>query len=162
MKVTTWIVAAFAVGGLAFRQDPATDLEIMVTEGTNIAAAASPDRRSIAMDLQGGLWVLPIAGGEAKRITPETFEARQPTWSPDSQSIAFQGYDDNAWHIYTIRVDGSRLTAVTSGPFDACADPNGREADRRTGADETKAKPTGGRRSRESTNQGGRAPEGRA
>ena len=105
MKVTTWIVAAFAVGGFAFRQDPATDLEITVTEGTNIAAAASPDRRSIAMDLQGGLWVLPIAGGEAKRITPETFEARQPTWSPDSQSIAFQGYDDNAWHIYAIRVD---------------------------------------------------------
>src|SRR5439155_22593567 len=44
--------------------------------------------------------------------------ARQPTWAPDSRSLAFQGYDDNAWHIYTVRVDGSGLTALTDGPFD--------------------------------------------
>src|SRR5207237_10826423 len=49
---------------------------------------------------------------------PATFEARQPTWSPDSQSLAVQGYDDNAWHIYTIRADGTGLRALTSGAFD--------------------------------------------
>ena len=92
--------------------------EITVTEGTNIAAVASPDRKWIAMDLQGGLWILPIQGGEAKRITPLTLEARQPMWSPDSQALAFQGYDDNAWHIYTIRADGGGATAVTDGWFD--------------------------------------------
>src|SRR5207247_2270713 len=98
--------------------EPPTDVEITVTEGTSIAAIASPDRQSIAMDLQGGLWILPIAGGEAKKITPDTIEARQPTWAPDGRSLAFQGYDDNAWHIYTIRADGGGLTALTEGPFD--------------------------------------------
>jgi Tol biopolymer transport system component len=71
-----------------------------------MAAAVSPDRRSIAIDLLGSLWVLPARGGEAKRITPELLEARLPTWSPDSQSIAFQGYEDGTWHIYVINRNG--------------------------------------------------------
>ena len=83
-----------------------------------MAAAASPDRRSIAIDLLGGIWILPFRGGEAKRITPELLEARQPTWSPDSQSIAFQGYDDGTWHIYVIPRDGGEAKAITSGAFD--------------------------------------------
>ena len=87
-----------------------------ITQGTSMAAAASPDRRSIAIDLLGGIWILPFRGGEAKRITPELLEARQPTWSPDSQSIAFQGYDDGAWHIYVIPRDGGEAKAITSGP----------------------------------------------
>jgi Tol biopolymer transport system component len=93
------------------------DIEIKLTEGTMFAAVASPDRRSIAIDLLGALWVLPINGGNATRITPDTIEARLPTWSPDSRSLAFQGYDES-WHIYTITAEGTALKALTSGPFD--------------------------------------------
>src|SRR5215467_13828109 len=96
-----------SVAGFAFQ--PASEFQVTVTEGTNFAAIASPDRQSIAIDLQGALWILPIAGGDARKITPDLVEARQPTWSPDGRSLAFQGYDDNAWHIYTIRTDGSGL-----------------------------------------------------
>ena len=83
-----------------------------------MAAAAAPDRRSIAIDLLGGIWILPFRGGDAKRITPDLLEARQPTWSPDGQSIAFQGYDDGAWHIYVIAREGGEAKALTSGQFD--------------------------------------------
>ena len=93
-----------------------SDIDINLTEGTGMAAVASPDRRSIAIDLLGALWVLPIGGGEAKRVTPDTLEARRPSWAPDSRSIAFQGYGD-AWHIYTIGIDGTGLKTITSGPF---------------------------------------------
>src|SRR5580765_3337100 len=93
-------------------------IDITITQGTSMAAAASPDRRSIAIDLLGGIWILPFGGGSAKRITPELLEARQPSWSPDSQSIAFQGYDDGAWHIYVIPHDGGEPKAITSGVFD--------------------------------------------
>src|SRR5204863_4778109 len=107
------ICAALVLSGFVFRQDRSNDLEITLTEGTNISAVASPDRKSIAMDLQGGLWILPIGGGSAKKITPDTVEARQPSWAPDGQTLAFQGYDDNAWHIYTVRADGSGPAALT-------------------------------------------------
>src|SRR2546430_16900974 len=90
-----------------FRSVPTIrEIDIALTEGPSMSAAVSPDRRWIAIDLLGGLWILPMRGGQAKRITPELLEARQPTWSPDSESIAFQGYDDGAWHIYVMPREG--------------------------------------------------------
>src|SRR5262249_38863705 len=83
-----------------------------------MSAAMSPDRRWIAIDLVGRLWILPARGGEAKPITPLLLEARQPTWSPDSESIAFQGYDDGAWHIYVVPREGGEPRALTGGEFD--------------------------------------------
>jgi Tol biopolymer transport system component/imidazolonepropionase-like amidohydrolase len=93
-------------------------IELTLTEGTSMAASASPDGRWIAFDLLGSIWVIPARGGNAERITPELFEARQPTWSPDSDAIAFQGYDDGTWHIYVIRREGGEPRRVTSGIFD--------------------------------------------
>jgi len=106
-----------AVGGA---QDVPTtrQIDVTLTEGTSMSAAVSPDRRWIAIDLLGALWILPVRGGEARRITPELLEARQPTWAPDSQSIAFQGYDDGAWHVYVIPRDGGEAKPVTTGEFD--------------------------------------------
>jgi Tol biopolymer transport system component/imidazolonepropionase-like amidohydrolase len=118
------LLAVAAVAGIAAVQfAPAgtsiRTIDITLTEGTSMAAAVSPDRRWIAFDLAGALWVMPFRGGEATRITPPLLEARQPTWSPDSDSIAFQAYDDSgAWHIYAIRRDGGEPRAVTSGEFD--------------------------------------------
>src|SRR5438034_4842010 len=98
---------------------PPREIEVTVTEGTSMAAAVSPDHLSIAIDLLGGIWVLPFHGGEARKITPDDLEARHPTWAPDNHTIAFQGVgDDGGWHIYTIGIDGERLTAITRGPFD--------------------------------------------
>jgi Tol biopolymer transport system component len=94
-----------------------SDIDITISEGTAMSAVASPDRRSIAIDLLGALWILPIGGGGARRITPDTIEAEEPSWSPDSQSLAFAGYDD-AWHIYTITIGGTGLKPLTAGPFD--------------------------------------------
>jgi Tol biopolymer transport system component/imidazolonepropionase-like amidohydrolase len=105
-------------GAAAAQQVTTREITLTFTEGTSMSAAVSPDRRSIAIDLLGSLWILPIDGGQARRITPELFEARLPTWSPDSQSLAFQGYDDGVWHIYVINRDGSNIRSVTEGEFD--------------------------------------------
>ena len=94
-------------------------VELTLTEGTSMAAAASPDRQSIAIDLIGSVWIVPMHGGDARKITPDLLEARQPTWSPDGRRIAFQGYgDDGVWHIYSIARTGGEVKALTSGIFD--------------------------------------------
>ena len=83
-----------------------------------MAAALSPDGRTLMIDLLGSLWTLPAAGGLATRVTDEYLDARQPVWAPDNRRVAFQGYADGVWHLYVMNADGTGLRAVTSGPFD--------------------------------------------
>ena len=104
---------------LVSQSAPATKpISITLREGTNMAAALSPDGRTVIIDLQGSLWTLPASGGPARRITDEFLDARQPAWAPDNRRVAFQGYAEGTWHIYVINADGSGLRALTSGPFD--------------------------------------------
>jgi Tol biopolymer transport system component len=95
-----------------------TPVEVTVHEGTSMAIALSPDKRTLILDLQGGLWTLPATGGTARRITDEYGDTRQPAWAPDGRRIAFQSYRDGTWRIWTAAPDGSDARAVTSGSFD--------------------------------------------
>lgn len=113
-------VVVLSLGALALAAQTSTSTQISVTvrEGTNIAAALSPDKRTLIIDLQGSLWTLPAEGGVAKRVTEEYLDARQPAWAPDGTRVAFQGYADGTWHVYVMNADGSNVRAITSGPFD--------------------------------------------
>jgi len=44
---------------------------VTVDEGTSMSVAVSPDGKTLAIDLQGGIWVVPASGGAARRITDE-------------------------------------------------------------------------------------------
>ena len=115
------IVGMLVVGAIALMAQTATspqNISVTLREGTNMAAALSPDGRTLIIDLQGSLWTLPAAGGAARRISDEYLDARQPAWAPDGTRVAFQGYSDGVWHIYVANADGSGLRAITSGPFD--------------------------------------------
>jgi Tol biopolymer transport system component/imidazolonepropionase-like amidohydrolase len=93
-------------------------VDLTITEGTNLAAAVSPDGRTVALDLLGRIWIVPRQGGTAKPLTDELGDARQPVWSPDGSRIAFQSYRDGTWHIWSVAVDGTGLVRHTGGMFD--------------------------------------------
>jgi Tol biopolymer transport system component/imidazolonepropionase-like amidohydrolase len=108
------------VGAIALLSQNTSSRQVSVTlrEGTNMAAALSPDGGTLIIDLQGSLWRVPVSGGAAARVTEEYLDARQPAWSPDGTRVAFQGYSDGVWHVYVMNADGSGVRAITSGPFD--------------------------------------------
>ena len=115
---TAWALIAGAVT-IAAQPTPAPQqISLTLREGTSMAAALSPDGRTLMIDLLGSLWTLPAAGGAARRVTDEFLDARQPAWAPDNLRVAFQGYVDGVWHIFVMAADGSGLRAITSGPFD--------------------------------------------
>ena len=111
------LLAALLFTAPAHAQRPHT-INVTVNEGTSMAVAASPDGRTLAIDLQGGIWTLPATGGAARRVTDEYNDARQPVWSPDGKWIAFQGYRDGGYDIWAVAPDGTGLHQLTWGPYD--------------------------------------------
>lgn len=107
-----------AYGSLVGSQPSGREVRLTLHEGTSMAAALSPDGRTIAVDLLGALWTLSIEGGPAKRILEDGYDARMPAWSPDGRRLAFQAYRSSTWNIWTVNADGTRLQLLTSGPFD--------------------------------------------
>ena len=108
-----------AVDQLNELRGPTRDLTVELREGTNMAAAPSPDGRRIVFSAQGALWVMPVGGGQARRITDYRLEPTAPVWSPDGKRIAFQNYaPEGNFHIWTISPEGHHATELTTGPYD--------------------------------------------
>jgi Tol biopolymer transport system component len=98
---------------------PTQDFRVELREGTNMAAAPSPDGKRIVFSAQGALWVIPAAGGTATRITDWHMEPTAPVWSPDGKRIAFQNYaPEGNYHIWIIDPDGRKRAELTTGPND--------------------------------------------
>jgi Tol biopolymer transport system component len=84
----------------------------------------SPDGRQIVFrhgDSTGfSIWVMNRDGSHRHQLTPAGMDAGSPDWAPDGSRIVFQSPDENpgpdlqtAQQLYTIRPDGSHLTAIT-------------------------------------------------
>jgi Tol biopolymer transport system component len=116
LSACQWPGAADQLNNL---RGPTHDYKVELREGTNMAAAPSPDGRRIVFSAQGALWVMPATGGRATRITDWRLEPTAPVWSPDGKRIAFQNYaPEGNYHIWTISPDGRHPHELTDGPFD--------------------------------------------
>lgn len=75
---------------------------VRVSEGTNFAVAASPDGETLVIDLQGALWRLPAAGGEAEPLTDGLGDDRWPDFHPDGNRVVFQSYRSGTWDLWAL------------------------------------------------------------
>jgi len=91
---------------------------ITVHEGTSMAVSVSPDGKMLAIDLQGAIYVMPVGGGQAKRLGDIFNDAHQPQWSPDSKSIIYFAYRDGGYDLWQINADGTNQHMITEGTFD--------------------------------------------
>ncbi len=119
--VSIVLVSMLSVAIVAARQArpaPPATIDVTVQEGTSMSVSVSPDGRTLAIDMQGGIWTVPAAGGAAKRVTGIYDDARQPTWSPDGRWITYFAYLDGGYDIWAVAPDGTGLRRLTWGPFD--------------------------------------------
>ncbi|WP_440977966.1 amidohydrolase family protein [Sphingomonas pseudosanguinis] len=92
-------------------------VRMTVDEGSWMNVDVAPDGRTIAFDLLGDIYTMPIAGGTPTRIAEGLAFEHQPRFSPDGRRIAFtsdRGGGDNIW---VMNVDGSDKRQVTKEDF---------------------------------------------
>jgi len=90
---------------------------IKTSTGTWMNLDVNTQGNTIAFDLLGDIYTMPITGGKTTNITNSMAWDMQPRFSPDGKSIAFtsdQGGGDNIW---TMNADGSNQKQVTKEKF---------------------------------------------
>ena len=105
-----WDVAA--PPGMKIREVP-----IKVEEGSWMNLDVSPDGQTVAFDLLGDIYTMPITGGTPTRIAEGLPYETQPRFSPDGKRIAFtsdRGGGDNIW---IMNRDGSDKRQLTNESF---------------------------------------------
>ncbi len=109
--------AADAKWDVASPVAPTRDIAVNVTEGTWMSVDVSPDGRTIAFDLLGDIYTMPISGGAATAIASGVPWEMQPRFSPDGTKIAFTSDRAGGENIWIMNVDGSDKRQVTKESF---------------------------------------------
>ena len=94
-----------------------TELRFETREGTWMNLDVSPDGSEIVFDLLGNIYIMPIAGGEARVIRESLAYEIQPRFSPDGSKISFTSDAGGGDNIWVMNRDGSDARQVTNESF---------------------------------------------
>ena len=75
-------------------------------EGTRLLRAPTVSATQIAFAYAQNIWVVPRAGGLARRITSFQGQTSNPHFSPDGKWIAFSGEYAGNLDVYVVAADG--------------------------------------------------------
>lgn len=92
-------------------------------------AKISPDGTRIAFTYKGDIWTVPVAGGQATRVTATPDYEANPVWSPDSKQLAFAGDASGNFDVYVVDAIGGapqRLTFNSASEIPESFSPDGK------------------------------------
>ena len=105
------IAAVLLLGAFATSQADET-----ITRGNNLAVDASTDGR-LVMDLAGGIWIVPLGGGEAAQVTTDLASAYRPRWSPDASQVAYTATAGDSNGIWLHDFESNTTRRLSEGPY---------------------------------------------
>src|SRR5262245_64289556 len=62
--------------------------------------------KTIVFTAEGDLWIVPIEGGAARRLTSHPGQETYAAISPDGKTVAFTAEYEGPAEVYTISIDG--------------------------------------------------------
>ena len=86
-------------------------------EGTWLDLDVSPDGNSIVFSMMGDIYLMPISGGNAQRISSGPAWDVQPRFSPNGKEIAFTSDRAGGNNLWRMNRDGSASKQVTKESF---------------------------------------------
>jgi imidazolonepropionase-like amidohydrolase/Tol biopolymer transport system component len=92
-------------------------MPIAVDEGSWMNVDVAPDGRTIAFDLLGDIYTMPIEGGTPTRIAEGLAFEHQPRFSPDGKRIAFVSDAGGGDNIWLMNRDGSGKVQLSKEDF---------------------------------------------
>jgi tricorn protease len=105
------VLLSCILGGLAHGQDRPVD-----RPDARMLRFPDVSRDQIVFMYAGDLWVVPRAGGQARRLSSPEGQELFPKFSPDGQTIAFSGNYDGNTDVYTMPVTGGAPERLTHHP----------------------------------------------
>ena len=97
---------------------PEREVKFTTQEGTWMSVDVSPDGKTIAFDLMGDIYTIPMEGGKATPITTGMAYETHPRYSPDGKKILFtsdRAGNDNLWYIDLEKKDTVQVTKDKHG-----------------------------------------------
>jgi len=93
------------------------EVNFTTDEGTWMSVDVSPNGKTIAFDMLGDIYTMPITGGKAKAIRQGVAWEVQPRFSPDGSKILFTSDAGGGDNIWVMNSDGSDAKQVTKESF---------------------------------------------
>jgi len=103
---------------------PEREVKFNTKEGTWISVDVSPDGKTLAFDLLGDIYTIPMTGGKATPITTGIAYETHPRFSPDGDKILFtsdRAGSDNLWYIDMVKKDTVQVTKDKNGDVPGAA-----------------------------------------
>jgi len=93
------------------------EAEMVLSQGTNLAADVSAFDGRLAIDLLGSIWIVPADGGQAKILSDNLLPAARPRWSPDGGQILYQTQSAGKSKIWAIDLDGAKSSKISGAMY---------------------------------------------
>ena len=92
---------------------PERFFELKTNTGTWMSLDISPDGEKIVFDLLGDIYMMPISGGKANRITEGMAFDTNPRFSPDGKSLAYTSDASGGNNIWIRDLETNDSTQIT-------------------------------------------------
>ncbi len=91
----------------------ARTIDVDTDEGSWMSVDVSRDGKTVAFDLLGDIYTVPLAGGTATQATSGMAFDGQPRYSPDGKWLAFTSDRDGAENVWIQNVDTKEARQIT-------------------------------------------------
>lgn len=91
-----------------------SSIDIETNETTWSSLSITPDGKHFVFDMLGDIYIVSLAGGNAKALTQDFAWNIHPDVSPDGQQITFISDRDGLSNVWVMDIDGGNLRQVTS------------------------------------------------